>query len=81
MARQERQGVRTHLVEQAAQAEADEALRADLVVLGLHRRDDELGDEAVQHRVLLQRLRAEQSVSTSSCAVRRKRERKEDARS
>lgn len=46
----------THLVDEAAQAERDEAFGADLVVLALDGGHDELKDESVDHRVVLQCL-------------------------
>lgn len=58
-----------YLVKQAAQTEADEALRSHIVVLRLDGRHDELGDEAMQHRVLLQCLRGHLLISTASPGI------------
>lgn len=56
--RQQLKRVERHrLVEEAAEAETDESLRADVVVFGFDCRDDQLGDEAVEHRVFLEGLR------------------------
>lgn len=48
---------KAHLIEQRDESEADKTRGADLTVLLLDGRHHQLGDESMEHRVLLQSLR------------------------